>query len=147
MILAVCIALSLYFSNQNVYALGESGTVRSYGNIVFESKNGMINLQGSDIAYLRDKLSSIPTDVYDPGYYTHLHEWDFENITESTHSRKCMVCGYEIEEECDFLSYSETGDDMGGAWYCECGNSISGNKDINIPTESESGPVDEKITG
>lgn len=76
-ILMVCTAIIFYFGNEAVYALENenNGTLRSCGNIVFESKSGTIKLAGKDIFYLQDKLSSIPADVFSPKNYTYYHKW------------------------------------------------------------------------
>lgn len=126
--LTVCIVVLLCAGNQSAYALGDSGTIRSSGNIVFEGQNGTINLVGSDLSFLQEKLSTIPTSVYDPEYYTHLHDWDYESINESAHSKKCGVCGeitsnYHASRRQEQCSFTYNGKTYAGYTYtCECGH-------------------------
>ncbi len=48
--------------------------IRSYGNIVYEDENGSVKIYAEDIAFLQEKLSSIPEEIFDPAVYSHVYE-------------------------------------------------------------------------
>ncbi len=88
MLLTVCIALVTICTS--AYAFEAS--VRSHGNVVFESVDGEILLCGEDMTYLLEKVSSIPDEVFDPEYYGHIHVWEYDQVDSDTHIKKCKVC-------------------------------------------------------
>ncbi len=48
--------------------------IRSYGSIVYEDENGTVKIYAEDIAFLQEKLSSIPKEIFDPAVYSHTYE-------------------------------------------------------------------------
>lgn len=67
--------------------------LKSYGNIMYEDENGVVQLYAEDIAFLREKIMSIPKNIFDAGIYSHVHEWKYIDVNENTHTRTCDKCG------------------------------------------------------
>lgn len=43
--------------------------IKSTGNIFYESSTGSVRLYAEDIMLLKEKLASIPEEIFDPIYY------------------------------------------------------------------------------
>lgn len=103
--------------------------LKSYGNIIYEDENGTVQLYADDIALLKEKISSIPEDIFDAGIYSHVHEWKYINVNEETHTRTCEKCGSQHDitnthkpvksEECSLEYHSKIYD--GYMNTCKCG--------------------------
>lgn len=123
-LLIACFALVIICSSS--YAL-EQAAVRSHGNVMFEGEEGSILLCGEDVDYLMEKILSIPTETYDPAYYTHLHVWEYDQVNDSTHTRQCRICGENTlkphtPDQQDEYSISYKGNTYPGVTYtCACG--------------------------
>lgn len=77
-------------------AQAKEETLASRGCIIFEdSKGGTERLEwnAEDLLLLKEKLASIPEQCFDPACYTHDHNWVYQNINESTHTKHCDGCG------------------------------------------------------
>lgn len=123
MLLAICLALAVNCSR--AYAVEVS--VRSRGNIRFESREGEILLCGEDMDYLLEKVSSIPDEMFDPAYYSHIHIWKYGQIDSSTHTKQCTICSKSVtkshvsrRQEPSVIIY-RGGSFSGTMHTCECG--------------------------
>ncbi len=78
-----------------VKAASEGGNpdIKSHGSIIYKDSNGSVELFAEDIAYLQEKLSSVPDEIFDPVLYSHTHEWEYINVNKNTHTRHCAGCG------------------------------------------------------
>lgn len=78
-----------------VKATSESGNpnIKSQGSIIYKDSSGAIELYAEDIAFLQEKLSSLPDEIFDPVLYSHMHEWEYINVNKNTHTRHCAGCG------------------------------------------------------
>lgn len=57
--------------------------------------------------------------------YNEVHSMEqiIPNNDNMHHTLKCLLCGYEKEEECDFSNHSEiSADETEVTWFCQCGN-------------------------
>ena len=78
-----------------VKATEESGNsnMKSCGSIIYRDSSGSIELYAEDIAFLQEKLASVPDEIFDPILYSHMHEWEYINVSQTTHTRHCAGCG------------------------------------------------------
>ena len=78
-----------------VKATSENGNpnIKSYGSIIYKDSSGSVELYAEDIAFLQEKLASVPDEIFDPVLYSHVHEWEYINVNKNTHTRHCAVCG------------------------------------------------------
>ncbi|MDE6388339.1 MAG: hypothetical protein K2L82_11110 [Lachnospiraceae bacterium] len=67
--------------------------LKSYGNIIYEDENGSVQIYAEDIEYLREKIMSIPEDIFESSIYSHVHDWKYINVNDETHTRTCEKCG------------------------------------------------------
>ena len=101
--------------------------IESYGNIVYEDENGSVEIYAEDIAFLQEKLSSIPEEIFNPAFYSRIHDWKYIDVNEKNHTKQCDVCGTTItnehkaidQEECSFTYNNVTYD--GYSFTCSCG--------------------------
>lgn len=78
-----------------VKATYENGNsdIKSCGSIIYKDNSGSVELYAEDIALLQEKLASVPEDIFDPVLYSHMHEWEYINVNQYTHTRHCDGCG------------------------------------------------------
>lgn len=101
--------------------------MRSYGNIMYEDENGSVKIYAEDIEFLKEKLSSLPEDIFNPEFYSRIHEWKYIDVNEKTHTQQCGVCNTIItnahkaieQEKCNFTYDNKTYD--GYSYLCKCG--------------------------
>lgn len=101
----------------------------SRGSLVFEDNRGRLEWNTEDLLLLKEKLSSIPNQCFDPACYTHDHNWVYQDINESTHTRHCDGCGsafdsisghMAVREECCVISHDGR-EYPGQKFICTCG--------------------------
>lgn len=100
---------------------------KSYGNIIYEDENGFVKIFAEDISFLKDEISSLPKDIFEPVFYSHNHDWKYVGVSEENHTRQCNICGTVItnvhratdHKECSFVYNNKTyaGYDL----ICKCG--------------------------
>ena len=106
-----------------------SSGIKSVGNIVYQSRAGSVELYAEDIALLQEKLNSVPDEIFNPILYSHMHSWEYIDITAKRHTKHCAGCGssHDIIEEHQaaktnncMISYD--GEEyIGRAKVCDCG--------------------------
>lgn len=151
---AMVILIGIPFAAKAAEASGtDEAAVKSYGTIVYEDKNGSVRIYAEDIALLQEKLASVPEEIFDPVLYSHTHVWEYEDITEQSHTKHCAICGskYDLtnahseasEKECiiaygghEYPGYENTCE-CGYTWKTENGHSlVCSPKDKNCHTQS-----------
>lgn len=113
------------------FAANRSGTsiVKSNNTVKFQSEDGIVEMYGSDIHLLTDKVSTIVTKPFDSGRYTHVHSWQYININASDHTKRCVTCGSDYDIT---IGHRETQKEAyeifykgviypGNQYSCECG--------------------------
>lgn len=68
-------------------------TTKSYGSVVYKDDDEPVRICAGDIALLQEKLASIPGEIFDPALYSHTHVWEYADITELGHTKRCKICG------------------------------------------------------
>ncbi len=71
--------------------------IRSYGNIVYEDENGSVKIYAEDIAFLQEKLSSIPKEIFDPAMYSHVHERKYIDVIDQEKDGSISLNNLEIQ--------------------------------------------------
>lgn len=113
-------------------AQAKEETLASHGNFIYENsgRNGeRLEWYAEDLLLLKEKLSTIPEQCFDPACYTHEHCFVYRDITENTHTKHCEECGAAFdsisahaavrEERC---TISHGGKEyLGRKFICECG--------------------------
>lgn len=77
-------------------AQAKEDTLASRGSLIYEAGKGRterLEWYAEDLLLLKEKLSTIPDHCFDPACYTHVHNWVYQNINESTHTKHCDGCG------------------------------------------------------
>ena len=107
----------------------KSSSIKSSGNIVYQSAAGSVELYTEDIAFLQERLASVPEKIFSPVLYSHSHSWKYIDITSKSHTKHCAGCGsaYDMIEahkastvrSC-MISY-EGEEYIGYKKVCECG--------------------------
>ena len=71
-------------------------TFASRGNLIYvdgsRSREGLAWYM-EDLLLLKEKLSTIPSQCFDPACYTHEHCWVYQDMNENTHTKHCDGCG------------------------------------------------------
>lgn len=104
-------------------------SIRSYGNIFYEDATGSVKIYAEDIAFLQEKLSSIPDEIFDPLLYSHDHVWEYRDITDQGHTKHCDVCGskydvinmHTMDEQTECILTFKGEEYLGYEKVCECG--------------------------
>ncbi len=104
-------------------------SIRSYGNIFYEDATGSVKIYAEDIAFLQEKLSSIPDEIFDPVRYSHNHVWEYKDITDQGHTKHCDVCGskydvinmHAMDEQTECILTFKGEEYLGYEKVCECG--------------------------
>ncbi len=65
----------------------------SRGNMIYQESDRQAAIYIEDLLLLRDKLSGIPEENFDPIRYTHTHSWEYRDVNKETHTRRCSLCG------------------------------------------------------
>lgn len=102
---------------------------KSHSTLKYQGADGTVELYGSDIRLLAEKISTIPDDPFDPDIYAHTHIWEYININADTHTKHCEECGSENDLTNRHTVSQKEGCDVtyGGKTYrldkctCECG--------------------------
>lgn len=76
----------------------EVSSIKSTGNIVYKSSAGSVELYAEDIAFLQERLNTIPDEIFSPTIYSHIHNWEYFDIKSKSHTKHCAVCGDVIEK-------------------------------------------------
>lgn len=101
----------------------------SVGNMIYEDRTGSVAIYTEDIVLLKGMLHGVHAETYDPASYGHVHQWEYTDITQNTHTERCSLCGSSAEltnthteassEKC-VIAYD--GKDYPGYRYmCDCG--------------------------
>lgn len=106
-----------------------SSGIKSIGNIVYQSRAGSVELYAEDIALLQEKLDSVPDEIFNPVLYSHMHSWEYIDITAKRHTKHCAGCGsshdiIEMHQAAERKTCMIPYDDeeyIGYAKVCECG--------------------------
>lgn len=107
----------------------DGSSIKSTGNIVYKSNDGSVEMYAEDIAFLQERLASVPDEIFSPVLYSHSHSWKYIDITSKQHTRHCAGCGssHDIVEahkattvrSC-MISYNDK-EYVGSKKRCECG--------------------------
>lgn len=125
--IAVILLMGLFTMTGTVQAKEE--TIVSGGSLIYEDNRGRMEWFAEDLVLLREKLSSVSGQCYEPSCYTHDHNWVYRDINDKTHTRHCDGCGnaYDLinshtasQEESCVISYGEK-TYQGLQYVCECG--------------------------
>lgn len=101
----------------------------SQGSLVYKEEEHGVQIYAADFLILKEKLDTIPDMLFEPACYTHVHQWEYRDVNEKTHTRHCESCGNGLDlvrthkaerrEECVF---SHDGAEYFGIRYtCACG--------------------------
>ena len=101
----------------------------SAGNIVYERGMDSVAIYTEDITLLKKRLSGVCAKTYDPASYGHIHQWEYADITENTHTECCTQCGAAVklvnahtEDFSEKWVIAYDGKDYPGCRYvCACG--------------------------
>lgn len=58
-----------FASSGSENSTAETTTIKSRNTLKYQSAEGCVEFYGDDITFLEEKLSSIPSSVFDPGIY------------------------------------------------------------------------------
>lgn len=111
--------------------------IGSYGSIVYQDANGSVEIYAEDIVLLQEKLESIPEDIFTPAFYSSIHDWQYIDKNEETHTRRCNICGTTIRNMHIAMSYEENSFVYNYNMYdgynfeCKCGYVWQGERDHN----------------
>lgn len=125
--LFLSLAVGLCGAAETVQAKGAE--MSSRGAIVYQDNGEKAEIYAADLLILKEKLDTIPDEVFSPSYYAHTHQWEYRNVNDRTHTKHCKKCGdaYNLtnahqavrEEDCTITS---GGKEYSGRRYsCECG--------------------------
>lgn len=129
--LAVALSLALtatVFGTAGV-AQAKGVELASRGNLIYRDNGTNPEVYGEDFTLLKEKLDSIPDEVFSPAYYAHVHLWEYRDVNERTHTKHCEQCGEAFdltnmhlamqEESCAITSQGK--EYPGRQYSCECG--------------------------
>lgn len=101
----------------------------SRGNIIYQDEGDNAEVYVADFLLLKEKLDTMPNEIFSPAYYAHVHQWEYTDINERTHIKHCEKCGkgFELmnphqavrEEECAITCQGQ--EYSGRRYSCECG--------------------------
>lgn len=111
-------------------AVQAKGTeLSSRGNIIYQNGGEKAEVYAADFLLLKEKLDTMPNEIFTPSYYAHVHQWEYTDINERTHSKHCEKCGKNFdlmnphqavrEEECTITCQGQ--EYPGRRYSCECG--------------------------
>lgn len=97
-------------------------TFASRGNLIYEDGSGSgegLQWYAEDLLLLKEKLSAIPSQCFDPTCYTHEHCWVYQNRNENTHTKHCDGCGaaFDSTEAHEAVSEERCAISFGGREY------------------------------
>lgn len=99
----------------------------SRGNLIYRESAEEAGFYAADFSLLYGKLSAVSGEVFDPAEYTHIHQWEYRDVDDRTHTRRCTFCGMaltdkhraESEEDCTIVSGDR--EFSGRRYQCVCG--------------------------
>ena len=129
LVIALFLPLTLVLCTTAEAAQAEGAAVRSQGAVVYQEDGKTAEIYAADFLFLKEKLDTIPDEVFSPSYYAHVHQWEYRNVNDRTHTRHCEKCGdtYDLtsahqavrEENCIITSRGK--EYPGRRYSCECG--------------------------
>lgn len=125
--LVLSLAVGLCTTAEAAQAMGEE--VNSRGAIVYQDDGEKAEIYAADLLFLKEKLDTVPDEIFSPSYYAHVHQWEYRNVNDRTHTKHCEKCGdaYDLtnahqavrEEDCTITIRGE--EYPGSRYSCECG--------------------------
>ena len=129
LIIALFLSLTVTFCGAAGAAQAKEGEVRSRGAIVYQDNGVKTEIYTADLLFLKDKLDTISGEIFSPSYYAHVHQWEYKDVNDRTHTKHCEKCGDDHdltnvhqtarEEECIITSHGK--EYPGRRYSCECG--------------------------
>lgn len=126
-VLILPLAVGLFGTAEAAQAKG--GEISSRGAIVYQDDGEKAEIYAADFLLLKEKLDTVPGEIFSPLYYAHAHQWEYKNVNDRTHTKHCAKCGdsYDLtnphqavrEEECTITSRGK--EYPGRRYSCECG--------------------------
>lgn len=106
-----------------------SSGIKSIGNIVYQGRAGSVELYAEDIALLEEKLASVPDEIFNPILYSHMHSWEYTDITAKRHTKHCAGCGsshdiieqHQVAKTSNCMIPYDDEEYIGRAKVCDCG--------------------------
>lgn len=101
----------------------------SRGSIICQQDDTEAALYAEDLIFLKNQISSIPEDTFDPARYMHTHQWEYRDINEKTHTKHCSICGtiydltstHTVKQEENYPITYKGGTYSGRRCRCVCG--------------------------
>lgn len=111
----------------NLQTLG-TGLV-SRGNLVYQEGESGAQIYAADFLLLKNKLDTIPSEIFEPAGYTLARQWEDLDVNEETYSRCYESCGEAFSPVCEHkaereenCTFSHDGTEYSGRRYtCACG--------------------------
>lgn len=125
--LVLFLAVGLCVTAEAVQAKGAE--MGSRGAVVYQDNGEKAEIYAADILFLKEKLDTISDEIFSPSYYSHVHQWEYKNVNDRTHTKHCEKCGdtYDLtnvhqavrEEDCTITCQGQ--EYPGRRYSCECG--------------------------
>ena len=130
LLLIASVFILAFGSDDNIkMAEAKEISLSSQGNMIYQEGDRQAAIYIEDLLLLRDKLSGIPMENFDPIRYTHTHSWEYRDVNKETHTRHCALCGTAFDlvsrhkaERMESCLISSGGEDCPGKrCTCACG--------------------------
>lgn len=129
MVAAAAMAVSVGLGMWTVSARAEERTLASSGNIVYREDGREVAFYMEDLSLLRDKISTIPADVFAPGRYANARRQKDRRVNRENPVQYYEICDSEYDRICSHTAVREEettitwhGKNYPGRRYtCDCG--------------------------
>lgn len=129
LVIALVLSLTIGFCGTAEETHAKGAEISSQGAIVYRDDGEKAEIYAADFLLLKEKLDTISDEIFSPSYYAHVHQWEYKDMNDRTHTKHCAECGdtYDLtnahqavrEEDCTIIS--EGKEYPGRRYSCECG--------------------------
>lgn len=75
--------------------------VSSRGTIVYQDNGKKAEIYAADILFLKEKLDTIPDEIFSPSYYAPVHQWEYRECGQQWVKEEAHVLVFEpVDENC-----------------------------------------------
>lgn len=129
LVIALILPLTIGLCVTTEAAQAKGAEISSRGAIVYRDDGEKAEIYAADFLLLKEKLDTISDEIFFPSYYAHVHQWEYKNVNDMTHTKHCDRCGETNdltnahqavhEEDCTITSRGK--EYPGRRYSCECG--------------------------
>lgn len=100
MVIALLLPLTVGFCQTAEEAQAKGAEVSSRGAIVYQEDGKKAEIYAADILFLKEKLDTIPDEIFSPSYYACVHQWEYKECEQQWAEEAHVLVFEPVDENC-----------------------------------------------